>query len=79
MRNLAPLKDLLEAQNLYTQYKDPAARQESLKKLSSAVGSDKPLPILGESLDKVFDPETPLSDMVLNLVLVETKSNKKEG
>ena len=71
--NLAPLRDLLEAQSIFTQYKDEAGREESLKKVSSAMGSKKPLPLLRENLDKVFTPETPLSDIALHLVLVETK------
>lgn len=71
--NLAPLRDLLEGQRIYTQCKDEAAREESLKKVSSAIGSEKPLPLLRENLDKVFDGESPLSDIALHLVLVETR------
>lgn len=77
--NLAPLKDLLEAQSIHTQYTDEAAREEALKKVSRAIGSERPLPLLRENLDKVFDKESPLSDIALHLVLVETRKNKKEG
>lgn len=71
--NLAPLKDLLEAQRIHTQYQDEAAREESLKRVSRAIGSDKPLPLLRENLDKVFDRESTLSDITLHLALVETR------
>ena len=71
--NLAPLRDLLEAQRIHAQYTDEAAREESLKKVSRAMGSEEPLPLLRENLDKVFDGESPLSDITLHLALVETR------
>lgn len=71
--NLEPLRNLLEAQRIHAQYQDPAAREEVLRKVSSAVGSDKPLPLLRENLDKVFDRESPLADITLHLALVETR------
>lgn len=71
--NLAPLRDLLEAQRIHIRCKDKAAREESLKKVSRAIGSEKPLPLLRENLDKVFDTESPLSDIALHLALVETR------
>ena len=71
--NLAPVKDLLEAQRIHTKYQDPAAREQSLKMVSRAIGSDKPLPLLRDNLDKVFDGESPLSDMAIHLALVETR------
>ncbi len=71
--NLAPLRDLLEAQSLYEKDKDEAAREESLKKVSRAIGSNKPLPLLRENLSKVFDRGSPLSDITLHLALVETR------
>jgi len=73
MTNLEPLRNLLEAQDIYARRKGKIGREESLKKLSSAVGSDKPLPLLGENLDKVFEPGTPLNDIALHLALVETR------
>jgi hypothetical protein len=77
--NLAPLQDLLAAQRIHTEYKDKAATEESLKRISRAIGSDKPLPLLRENLDKVFDEGSPLSDITLHLALVETRKNKKGG
>lgn len=74
--NLAPVQNLLEAQRIFAQYDDPVARKEVLKKVSNAIGSDKPLPILGDNLDKVFDPDSPLSDLTLTLTLAETKKRR---
>lgn len=71
--NLEPLRELLEAQSIHAQYKDPAANAEVLKKVSRAIGSEKPLPLLQKSLDKVFDRESPLSEIALHLALVETR------
>ena len=71
--NLQPLRDLMEAQDIHTRRKSKVGREESLKKLSSAIGSDQPLPLLAEHLDKVFEPGTPLNDIALNLALVETR------
>ncbi len=73
MTNLEPLKELIGAQKIYDKYKDPVARREILKKVSTAVGSETPLPLLGENLDKVFNPDSPVSDVVLTLVLSEAK------
>lgn len=77
--NLTPIQDLLEAQRIHSQYQDPAADEEVLRKVSRAIGSDKPLPLLRGNLDKVFDGESPLSDIAVHLALVETRKNKKEG
>jgi hypothetical protein len=63
----------MEAQGIYAQYQDEAAKDEVAKKVSRAIGSEKPLPLLRDNLDKVFTPETPLSDIALHLVLVETR------
>lgn len=77
--NLSPLRNLLEAQNIHAQYHDEAAREEALKKVSAAIGSDKPLPLLRDNLDKVFETGTPLSDIAIHLALVETRKNKEGG
>jgi hypothetical protein len=74
--NLAPIKDLLQAQKIHSQFTDEAAKRESLKLVSRAVGSNKPLPLLGDNLDKVLDGESPLSDIAIHLALVETRKNK---
>jgi hypothetical protein len=74
--DLVPLRNLLEAQNIYNQYKDPAGRDEATRKLSQAVGSDKPLPLLRENLDKVFDPDSTLSDIALTLTLAESRKRR---
>jgi len=74
--NLQPLRDFMDAQRIHTEYKDEAARKESVRRLSRAIGSDKPLPLLEENLDKVFDWDNPLSDMTLHLALVETRKRK---
>ena len=67
--NLAPVQSLLEAQKSYLEGKS----EQSLEALSQAIGSDKPLPRLSGSLDKVFTPGTPLSDMTTHLALVESR------
>jgi hypothetical protein len=72
-RNVEPIRNLLEAQRIRTEYKDPAAREESLKRVSRAIGSDKPLPLLRPHLDEIFEGDSIISDMVLNLALVETR------
>lgn len=71
--NLAPIRDLLEAQRIHTQFQDPAANREVLKKVSRAIGSEKPLPLLADRLDKVLDGESPLSEIAIHLALVETR------
>jgi hypothetical protein len=72
MVNLEPIENLLHAQQAM-QYNDPAAREESLKAVSKAIGSDKPLPLLRERLDKVFDDSHPIHNAVLRLAIVETR------
>lgn len=71
--NLAPLRELLEAQSIHSQYHDESAKDEVLKKVSKAMGSENPLPLLREKLDTIFTPETPLSDIALHLALIETR------
>jgi hypothetical protein len=66
---LAPLKNYLSAQRLYLEGNE----EESLKNLSQAVGSPKPLERLSGNLPQVFDSEAPLSDMLLKLTLVESR------
>lgn len=67
--SLAPLQDYMEAQRQFLK----GNMEGSLRRLSGAVGSDSPLERLRGSLPQVFDGETPLSDMLLHLVLVETR------
>ena len=74
--NLEPIRDLLEAQRIHTKSKSKAAREESLNLVSRAIGSDKPLPLLRDNLDKVLDGESTLSNMAIHLALVETRKNK---
>jgi len=74
--NLAPLKELLEAQSIYIQSKDPAGRQQSLEKVSHAIGISRPSSLVKDNLDKVFDPNTMLSNGVLHLALAETKRRR---
>lgn len=76
-RNLDPIHDLMEAQRIRTQYQDPIADAEVLKRISRAIGSEKPLPALENKLDEIFEPGTLLSDAVLEMALVETRKNKK--
>ncbi len=71
--NLAPIRDLLEAQRIHTQFQDPSADREVLKRVSMAIGSNKPLPLLADRLDKVLDGESPLSEIAIHLALVETR------
>ncbi|MDP2730338.1 MAG: hypothetical protein Q8O55_07640 [Dehalococcoidales bacterium] len=71
--NLAPIKDLLEAQRIHTKSKSKVAREESLSLVSRAIGSDKPLPLLRDNLDKVLDGESTLSEITIHLALVETR------
>jgi len=71
--NLAPIKDLLKAQEIHDKRRGKAAQEESLELVSRAIGSDKPLPLLRENLDKVFDRESTLSDITVTLALVETR------
>lgn len=74
--NLEPLRNLLAAQSVYAQYKDPTGVEEATRKLSQAVGSDKPLPLLKENLDKIFDPGSLLSDVTLTLTLAESRRRR---
>lgn len=67
--NLMPLKKYLEAQQLHDQGKD----DESLQLLSEALGSKEPLIRLKDSLGRVFDRTSELSDVTLHLTLVETR------
>jgi len=71
--NVAPIRDLLEAQRIHTKSKSKAAREESLTRVSRAIGSDKPLPLLRDKLDEVFDEGSLISDSVLHLAIVETR------
>ncbi len=66
---LIPLKQLLNAQRLHLQGKE----EESLGELSMALGSEKPLTRLSSSLNKAFEQDSPLSDMLLNITLAETR------
>lgn len=71
--NIAPIRDLLEAQRIHTKSKSKAEREESLTRVSRAIGSDKPLPLLRDKLDEVFDEGSLISDSVLHLAIVETR------
>jgi hypothetical protein len=73
MVNIEPINDLLLAQRVISQQDSPAAQKESLRLVSRAVGSAKPLPLLNDRLDKVFDTNHPLHNAVLRLALVETR------
>lgn len=74
--NIGPLQDLIESQQIYAKYKDTAGADEAAKKLSSAVGSQTPLPLLRQNLDKAMEPGSPLSDLTLTLTLAESKKRR---
>ena len=67
--NLTPIRNLMEAQKQYL----TGDKETSLRTLSAAVGSEKPLERLEGNLDKVFSAGTPLSEITAHLVLIETK------
>jgi hypothetical protein len=73
--NLEPIQNYLEAQKKFL----TGDRDEALKLVSSAVGSDKPLEKLEGSLGNVFDTGSPLSEMTSRLVLVESKRRNSNG
>ncbi len=70
--NLAPLKNLMEAQR----FCDQGHSEEGAYLLSQAVGASETLPRLRENLKSAFDSGKPLSDIVIHLALVETRKKR---
>lgn len=66
--NLAPVQDYMKARDLYRQ----GQTEESLNLLCEAIGAEAPTPLLREHLDRIFEDNTPLADMVLHLALTQT-------
>lgn len=70
--NLAPVKDYIRARDLYRQ----GQTEESLQVLCGAIGAEAPTPQLEDHLGKLFEDDTPLSDVALHLALVRTRENR---
>jgi len=62
------LQDYIKARDLYRQ----GQTEESLNLLCEAIGAEAPTPQLRDHLDRIFEDDTALSDMVLHLALTQT-------
>ena len=72
MPSTKPVALYVKARDLLQQ----GARAESLASLSQAMGAEAPLPRLQASLEKALDPGSVLGDLVLSIVVSETRKRR---